>query len=141
MRLPPARSTTTFGPSVLPRWRSNGPVRFTARLFSVISLARAERLASRVEIAKRSIMRRNHFWLGTTLGLALAACRADAVPTPDTGTAVAPTATAPTEAPPAAEPKAEPVEPTLAKTTTPTDADAEGDPAKAEPAVVAPEAK
>lgn len=86
-------------------------------------------------------MRRNHFWLGTTLGLALAACRADAVPTPDTGTAVAPTATAPTEAPPAAEPKAEPVEPTLAKTTTPTDADAEGDPAKAEPAVVAPEAK
>lgn len=86
-------------------------------------------------------MRRNHFWLGTTLGLALAACRADAVPTPDTGTPVAPTATAPSEAPPATpEPKAEPAaEPTLAKTTA--RAAAEGDPAKPEPAVAALAAK
>ncbi|HWB75272.1 MAG TPA: DUF459 domain-containing protein [Nannocystaceae bacterium] len=85
-------------------------------------------------------MRRNHLWLGTTLGLALAACRADAVPTPDTGTAVAPTATAPSEAPPATpEPKAEPAEPTLAKTTAV--AEEESDPAKPEPAVAAPEAK
>lgn len=88
-------------------------------------------------------MRRKHFWLGTTLGLALAGCRADAVPTPDTGTPVAPTATAPSEAPPAtpeptAEPKPEPTdEPTLAKTTK----GAESDPTKPEPAVVAPEAK
>jgi hypothetical protein len=75
---------------------------------------------------------------GLMLGLALAGCRADTVPTPDTGTPVVPTASTPADAPvPTPEPTAVAPEPTLAKTTTRTDGEAEAEVAKPEPAIAA----